>query len=79
MCEPLLEICEDIVGRCGAGGSVAFLLTRPGRNPMNNADRTWARGLTSATEQLGVSMRPVHFANDVELRVFTPDDLLVSR
>jgi hypothetical protein len=46
---------------------------------MNNADRTWARGLTSAAEQLGVSMRPVHFANDVELRVFTPDDLLVSR
>jgi hypothetical protein len=46
---------------------------------MNNADRTWARGLTSAAQQLGVSMWPVHFANDVELRIFAPDDLLVSR
>jgi hypothetical protein len=79
MCEPLLEMCEHIVGRRGAGGSVTFLLTRPGRDPMNNADRTWARGLTSAAQQLGVSMWPVHFANDVELRVFAPDDLLVSR
>ncbi len=52
-----------------------MLLTRPGRNPMDDADRSWARQLTSAAEQLGVSMWPVHFANDVELRIFAPDDL----
>lgn len=75
-CQPLLEMCEHIVGRRGAGGSVAFLLTRPGSNPMNSADRSWARGLTVAARQLGVSMWPVHFANDVELRVFAPDDLV---
>ena len=40
-----------IVGRDGAGGSVAFLLTRPGRNPMDDADRSWACGLTSAARQ----------------------------
>ena len=70
MCGSLLELCLHIVGRKGAGGSVAMLLTRPGRNPMDEADRSWARHLTSAAEQLAVSMWPVHFANDVELRVF---------
>ena len=78
MCQPLLELCQHIVGRNGAGGSVAFLLTRPGRNPMDDADRSWARGLTAAAQQFGVSMWPVHFANDVELRVFAPDDLVVT-
>jgi hypothetical protein len=75
MCGSLLELCRHIVGRNGMGGSVAMLLTRPGRNPMDDADRSWARYLTSAAEHLGVSMWPVHFANDVELRVFAPDDL----
>ena len=77
-CWPLLELCQHIVGCNGAGGSIAFLLTRPGRNPIDDADRSWARGLTAAAEQFGVSMWPVHFANDVELRVFAPDDLLVT-
>jgi hypothetical protein len=75
LCESLLELSGHIVGRNCAGGSVAMLLTRPGRNPMEDADRSWARSLTSAAEQYGVSMWPVHFANDVELRVFAPDDL----
>jgi hypothetical protein len=75
MCGSLVELCRHIVGRSGAGGSVAMLLTRPGRNPMDDADRSWARHLTSAADHLGVSMWPVHFANDVELRVFAPDDL----
>jgi hypothetical protein len=77
LCHSLLELCQHIVGSNSAGGSVAFLLTRPGRNSMDDADRSWARGLTVAAEHLGVSMRPVHFANDVELRVFAPDDLVV--
>jgi hypothetical protein len=77
ICRPLLDMCQHVVGRGGAGGSVAFLLTRPGRNPMNDADRSWARGLTSAAQQVGVAMWPVHFANDLELRVFAPDDLVV--
>ena len=69
-------MCGHIVGRDGGGGSVAFLLTSPGRNPMDDADRSWGSGLTSAARQHGVAMWPVHFANDVELRVFAPDDLV---
>jgi len=75
MCGSLLEMCRHVVGRKGAGGSVAMLLTRPGRNAMDDADRSWARCLTSAADHLSVSMWPVHFANDLELRVFAPDDL----
>ena len=48
LCGALLEMCGHIVGRDGGGGSLAFLLTRPGRNPMDDADRSWASGLTSA-------------------------------
>jgi hypothetical protein len=46
---------------------------------MDEADRSWARGLISAARHLGISMWPVHFANDVELRVFAPDDLVTSQ
>jgi hypothetical protein len=74
----LLEMCRQIVGRDGAGGAVAMLLTRPGRTPVDDADRSWARCLTSAADKLRVSMWPVHFANDVELRVFPPDDLVTK-
>ena len=76
MCDSLLEMCRYVVGRNGAGGSVAMLLTRPGRDAMDDADRSWARCLTAAADHLSVSMWPVHFANDLELRVFAPDDLL---
>ena len=78
LCGALLEMCGHIVGRDGVGGSVAFLLTRPGRNPMDDADRSWARGLASAARHHGVAMWPVHFANDAELCVFAPDDLVVE-
>ena len=78
LCAALLEMCGHIVGSHGVGGSVAFLLARPGRNPMDDADRSWARGLTSAAQHLSVSIWPVHFANDVELRVFAPDDLVIE-
>jgi hypothetical protein len=35
MCGALLEMCRHVVGRNGASGSVAMLLTRPGRNPIS--------------------------------------------
>jgi hypothetical protein len=71
-----MEMCQHIFGRNGAAGSIAFLLTRPGRYPMDEADRSWGRGLISAARHLGISICPVHFASEVELRVFAPDDLV---
>ena len=76
MCDSLLEMCRHVVGPNGVSGSVAMLLTRPGRHAMDDADRSWARCLTAAADHLGVSIWPVHFANDVELRVFAADDLV---
>jgi hypothetical protein len=78
MCGSLLEMCYHVVGRSGASGSVAMLLTRPGRNPTDDADRSWSRCLAAAADHHSVSMWPVHFANDVELRVFAPDDLITT-
>jgi hypothetical protein len=60
------------------GGSVAFLLSRPGRAGLSAGDRRWAAGLTRAARRLGVRSWPVHLANDQELRVFTDDDLAAS-
>jgi hypothetical protein len=57
------------------GGAVALLYTRPGRRPMNDDDRSWARSLTRAARQVEIPLWPVHFANDEELLVFAPDDL----
>lgn len=72
-CENLAQIAAHVLAE---GASFAVLLSRPGREPMNEADRSWARGLTAAAAALGVSMWPMHFANDRELRVFAPDDLV---
>lgn len=56
------------------GGSAAFLLSRPGRDPMNDDDRAWARSIVDVMG--GRCTRwPVHFANDRGVHVFRPDDL----
>ena len=60
------------------GGSVAFLLSRPGRAGISASDRRWAAGLTAAARRLGVRCWPVHLANDEELRVVTDDDLAAT-
>ncbi len=72
-CLPLLEMARHVVPD---GGSLAILLSRAGSNAMTTDDRSWARGLTEAGVRQGIRMWPVHFANDVELRVFAPDDLI---
>ena len=76
MCIPLMEMCGHVLGDPPGSRTVAILLTRPGRSPMNAADRSWARGLLTAAAELGVAMHPVHFANDDTLLVFAPDDLM---
>jgi hypothetical protein len=76
--DQLLAFVQHLLDLEVPGGSVAFLLSRPGRAGISASDRRWAVGLTGAARRLGVRAWPVHLANDHELRVVTDDDLAAS-
>jgi hypothetical protein len=61
-----------------APGSIAFLLSRPGRKGLTADERCWAEALADVTRQLGLRPWPVHRANDHELVVVALDDLADS-
>jgi hypothetical protein len=77
---PLDPVCADL-DRIGVllervlmrGESCAFLYARPGPAGQTERDLAWARGLTRISTGW-----PVHLANDDEVRVAAPDDLLLS-
>lgn len=75
----LMSIFDTVLSEEVYGGSVAVLLSRPGRANLTDSDRAWGRELTIAAERAGVSMRPVHLANNDELRVLAYDDLILPR
>ena len=74
----LMALCGDLIDADLAGGRVAFLYSRPGPRQVTDQDLAWARGLLSAGRRVGVPCEPVHLANDEELRVFSPDDLVAD-
>jgi hypothetical protein len=78
MLNGLLGMCRSVVEEVVTGGSVAFLRARPGPAGITASDRAWAAGLLTAARELGVACRPVHLANDHEIRAFTPDDAVAS-
>lgn len=59
-------------------GSVAFLLSRPGRGGITAGDRRWAHVLGEVVRSAGLPSWPVHRADDLELVVVAPDDLAAS-
>jgi hypothetical protein len=71
----LVTICREILDGPGGGGSVAMLVTRPGRDDWHVGDRAWARYLTAAAHRLGGRVWPVHRANDRELVVVPPNEV----
>ena len=65
-----------LTGLVEPGGSVVFLLSRPGVDgPPTPSERAWTRALQVVGRNLGPTVWPVHLANDQALRVCTPDDL----
>jgi hypothetical protein len=74
----LMTVCRGIVDEVLPGGSVAFLLARPGPAGLTASDRAWASGLATAVRDREVASHPVHLANDHEIRVYTPDDEVAS-
>jgi hypothetical protein len=74
----LLRMISEMVDEVAGGGSVAFLLSRPGRSQLTESDLDWARQLTATAARVGVRIEPIHLANDESVRPFTPDDLIRS-
>lgn len=75
----LMHITKDVIAHEAPGGSLAVLLSRPGSATLTESDRAWARRLTTAALEAGVRMRPVHLANDEEIRIVAPDDLITAK
>lgn len=73
--DDLVSLCRELLDGPGGGGSVAMLLTRPGRDPWHVGDRAWGRYLTTAAHRIGGTVWPVHRAHDLALSVVAPDDL----
>lgn len=76
MRDNLKRYVKELVAR--EGGSVAFLLTRPGRAGITAGDRRWAQTLDDVARRAGLQPWPVHRANDDELVVVAPDDLAAT-
>ena len=60
------------------GGSIAFLLTGPGRSGITPGERQWGQALAEIVRRMGLRPWPVHRANDEELVVMAPDDLAAT-
>ena len=71
--ERLLELFDEDPWR----HSVAFLWSRPGSSATNPSDRAWAHAIREAVDRALIPAWPVHLANDFDLRVFAPDELVV--
>ena len=65
--DELVAVCREILDGPGSGGSLAMLITRPGRDPWHVGDRAWCRYLTAVADRVGGRVWPVHRANDREL------------
>lgn len=74
----LLGVLGPLLEDAVPGGSVAFLLSRPGRLP-TNGDRAWARALLLAALAARVPIEPIHLATDGLLVPLPVDDLDLPR
>lgn len=71
----LLDSLTQVVDEHAPGGSTALMFARPGADVLSEADRAWARGLTDAGRRASIDVWPVFLANDIRVRIATPDDL----
>lgn len=71
----LFWMLEQVCAEEGEGTSVAFLVTRPGRDGLSAFDRSVAARLTAGARSSTLRCLPVHVANDLAIRAVAPDDL----
>ncbi len=71
----LFAVLEQVCHDEGEGTSVAFLVSRPGRDGVNDFDRRLATRLVAGARSSSLHTHPIHVANDVAVWAVTPDDL----
>lgn len=77
-CAKFIRVVGQVIADLDPTLTVAVLWSRPGSAAATGADIAWAKQLTAEARTQHVRMWPVHLANDVDLRVFTPDELLAA-
>lgn len=71
----LFDVLEQVCAEEGEGTSIAFLVSRPGRDGVNAFDRSLAARLLAGARSSTLHTHPIHVANDLAVRAVTPDDL----
>ena len=71
----LFDVLRQVIDEDSDDLSVAFLITRPGRDGTSSFDRALSARLLSGARASGIAIHPVHVANDLAVRAVTPDDL----
>lgn len=74
----LVQFCVSLLAECCPRGSMALLLSRPGRGPLTAFDLSWAHELQAAASTQDLRLWPLHVADDTCIRVVTSDDLAAS-
>ena len=71
----LYDVLDQVLRDEGQPCTVAFLIARPGRQPLSAQDRLFGQRLLEGARRAGVPVEPVHVATDVAIWAVTPDDL----
>jgi hypothetical protein len=71
----LYDVLQQVIDQDPDDLTVAFLISRPGRDGTRAFDRELSARLLAGARTAGVPLRPIHVADDVAVRVITPDDL----
>jgi hypothetical protein len=71
----LYDVLQQVIDQDPDDLTVAFLITRPGRDGTRAFDRELSARLLAGSRVAGIAIHPVHVADDVTVRAITPDDL----
>lgn len=71
----LFDVLRQVIDEDPDDLSVAFLITRPGRDGIRSFDRGLSQRLMAGARTAAIPVHPVHVADDLAVRAVTPDDL----
>jgi hypothetical protein len=71
----LFDCLAEVLDKEAPDGSVAVMFARPGADDHRDDDRQWARRLDEAGRRAPIDVWPVFLANDIGVRIASPDDL----